>query len=110
MGRSNRVAVDRRDEFVHLAVERFHLLGELAHHLASDLINLYTKLNYFVIDLLVDLVELVHEVIGVALGLGSVSVRMQVRWLVVLGLHLVDVLVRRVLPWLPTQTSSSRVS
>jgi len=56
--------VDRRDEYVHLAVERFHLLAELAHHLASDLVNLLAEFEDFVIDLLVDLVELLRDLVN----------------------------------------------
>ena len=56
--------MDRRDEYVHLAVERFHLLAELAHHLASDLVNLLAEFEDFVIDLLVYLVELVRDLVN----------------------------------------------
>ena len=91
--RRNGVAVERIDEFVHPAAERFHLLAELAHHLASDLVNLFTELEDLVIDLLVDLVQLVHEELALGLGLavGDGVLRFRERgehWL-----HLVDVFV-----------------
>ena len=76
-------------------MERSHLVADLGHHLAGDLVDLVAELEDFVIDLLIDLVELVHEVIGVALVGDDVSVRLRVRKLVEHGLHLVDVLVRQ---------------
>ena len=89
--RSNGVAVDGIDEFVHPAAERFHLLAELAHHLASDLVNLVTELEDLVIDLLVDLVQLVHEELALGLGFGDGTLGFRERD--ELGFHVIDVFV-----------------
>ena len=89
--RSNGVVVDRIDEFVHLAAERFHLLAELAHHLASDLVNLFIEREDLVIDLLVDLVQLVHEELALGLGFGDGTLGFRERD--EHGFHLIDVFV-----------------